>query len=113
MNIEFRIPVSPLNLDFSKIIFLPFYSHRTNFNSSVQLITALKPENVILINSQANRRESSSESLSSKYQAHFKSIPGSGIKQPKIYDLAPKNYRVLDLKNELISYKVNYIPIPQ
>lgn len=43
MNIEFRIPVSPLNLDFSKIIFLPFYSNRTNFNSSVQLITALKP----------------------------------------------------------------------
>lgn len=88
MNIQFKIPTNS-TLDFNKIKFLPFYCSKTNFNSSLQLITALKPLNVILINSQSSRN---SESLSQKYQQHFKML---GNQQSKIYDLAPKNYRVL------------------
>jgi hypothetical protein len=52
--------------------------------------------------------------LSTKYQSVFKNRKlENDTKVIKVYDLAPKNYRVLEIENELISYKVNYIPIPQ
>lgn len=80
--------------------------------SSIQLITSLKPDHVILINTDSKR--GSGETLSSKYQSIFKNRKlENECKIIKVYDLAPKNYRVLEIENELISYKVNYIPIPQ
>lgn len=30
-----------------------------------------------------------------------------------MYELAPKNIKFIKIDNQLISYKVNYIPIPQ
>lgn len=40
-------------------------------------------------------------------------IGESTKKSIEIFELAPRNYCHLELPNELISYKVNYIPIPQ
>lgn len=71
MNIEFKISPAPVGLDFSRVTFIPFHSHKTNFISSVQLITSLKPDNVILINTDSRRENG--ETLSSRYHSIFKS----------------------------------------
>lgn len=52
MNIEFKIPMSEklVTVDYNKISYIQFFSRKTNFNSSFQLILTLKPDNVIIIN---------------------------------------------------------------
>lgn len=59
MNIEFKIPPSDrlVVVDYSKINYIPFYSNKTNFNSSLQLIMTLKPDNVIILNTKGTSNE--------------------------------------------------------
>lgn len=71
----------------------------------------MKPDNVILINTDSNPRIS----LSDKYQETLaKAHLNDNSKKINIFDLAlKKGICHLFIQNELISYKVNYIPIPQ
>lgn len=39
-----------MTVDYNKISYIQFFSRKTNFNSSFQLILTLKPDNVIIIN---------------------------------------------------------------
>jgi hypothetical protein len=114
MNIEFKVPQTErINLtDHFKITTLPFHSCRTNFNSSIQLIMVLKPDNVILINTDPLSRDS----LGLKYtdllgkSQHLT----ANVKKINTFDLSvKKGICHLFIQNELISYKINYIPIPQ
>ena len=53
-------------IDYSRLKYLPFFSNKTNFNSSLQIILTLKPANVILINTKTTIR--STDELVSRYK---------------------------------------------
>ena len=111
MNIEFRIPEPDkyIPLDSSRFNRLKFCAKKTNFNSSLQIILTLKPANVIFINTRATMR--SADEKISKYRTSIQAHQ-SNDSTINVYELAPRNYCHLKIYNELISYKVNYIPIP-
>lgn len=109
MNIEFKIPESDKynKLEASRFERIKFCLEKTNFNSSFQIILALKPANVIFVNTKTTFRQS--DEMMTKYKNALAQHGQQGI---ALFELSPKNFCHLGVYNELISYKVNYIPIP-
>lgn len=93
-------------IDIARLGRLKFDSRHTNFNSSLQIMLTMRPKNVILINTKSSVR--SPDELVGKYRTQL----AQQDKDIRLYELAPKNVCHLEIYNELISYKVNYIPLP-
>lgn len=92
MNIEFKtIHVDGIRIDYSKIPCIPFYSYRTNFNSSIQLILTIKPDNVILINTSSDSQVRNS--IGAKYTDLLtkSNSSNSSAKKIDVYELSRKN----------------------
>lgn len=107
MNICFKLPET---LENGIELAMPFAQtkniHKTEYNSSLKIIQMIKPSNIILLNVPNN-------GTFRGYQAQIPrlfSFQNNEGKKVNVFDINAKKNCYLSFENELLQYKMNYLP---
>lgn len=106
MNICFSLPeTDDDSIDLAMPIAHTKNIHKTEYNSSLKIIQMIKPKNIILLN----------VPNASTFRAYNNDIPKLFARQDNsnkcsLFDINAKKYCYLLFENELLDYRMNYLP---